>query len=95
MQQLCGYNYFFLSTQKLLLLSKPFPPWTLIHYNEYDHLFFFRQGFTGALATAVGNEKKQQVPLFACSLRGVSLFLIRGEGRGVSRNWVRGFRPTP
>ena len=47
----------------------------------------FRQGCMGAPAAAEESENKQLVSLLAHPLRNgvVSLFLIFGEGRGVSR----------
>ena len=50
----------------------------------------FRRGFIGAPAAAGGRENKPQVPLPAHSLSGASLFLIWGEGRGVSRGRAGG-----
>ena len=52
----------------------------------------FRQRFTGAPAAAAGSENKQQFPSLACSFPdgGASLFLIWGEGTGVSRGRARG-----
>ena len=52
----------------------------------------FRPAFNKAPAAAAGSENKQQVPLLASSLRwrGASLFLICGEGRGVSRDRATG-----
>jgi hypothetical protein len=53
-------------------------------------IFIFRQGFTGAPAPAAGSKNKQHIPLLAYSQDGESLFLIWGEGRGVSRDEARG-----
>lgn len=53
--------------------------------------FLLREDFTGAPAASGGGKNKWQDPLLAHSLSGVvSLFLIGGEDRGVSRGQARG-----